>query len=47
MVTGMFTVAWGMTVVFSFLPKYMNDVLNYNIQQVRKLIDGWMDGWIN
>ncbi|XP_071145544.1 sialin-like [Mytilus edulis] len=33
MIMGMFTVAWGMTVVFSFLPKYMNDVLKYDIRQ--------------
>ncbi|CAC5421597.1 unnamed protein product [Mytilus coruscus] len=33
MIIGMFTVAWGMTVVFSFLPKYMNDVLKYDIKQ--------------
>ncbi|KAJ8320340.1 hypothetical protein KUTeg_001927, partial [Tegillarca granosa] len=33
MATAMFTVAWGMTVVFSYLPRYMNDVLDFDIHK--------------
>jgi predicted MFS family arabinose efflux permease len=34
MVTAMVTVAYGMTVVFSYLPKYMNDVYKLNTSEV-------------
>lgn len=34
MITAMATVAFGMTVVFSYLPKYMNDVYELNTKEV-------------
>lgn len=38
MVTAMVTVAYGMTVVFSYLPKYMNDVYKLNTSEVHIFI---------